>query len=134
MVLHNFITRENALDRDEDLPDDGGDNDSTWALFYNKNKAMRCPSCTRRGARHCVHLREYQRLTKERSDARHYRRKAPNRIRDALRDEFWARLDNPMFPVTLDAADRDYLDLVADLNAHASTMRERALAGDYIRN
>jgi hypothetical protein len=130
MVLHNFVTVENILAAiSEELPENHGeDGESSWATFYDANTPMLCPSCKRLAAKHCVHVREYNRLTKARQATRHYREKAPSKIRDELRDELWRSLDAP---VVLDPSDTGYLDMVAAHNEHARVMRERALTGKY---
>jgi hypothetical protein len=127
MVLHNFATKENNL-AGRDHADYCTDKDeASWETFYRLNKAMLCPSCKRRNARHCVHMQEHYRLTRHKQATGHYRSKAPHEMRDELRDELWSRLNTP---AVLQPGEAEYLDMVADMgHAHAREMRRRALSG-----
>ena len=129
MVLHNFATKENALAGRHHADYDATKDDSTWSAFYTANKCMLCPSCKRRSAKHCVHVHQYVRLTRDRQRTRYYKDKAPCAVRDDLRDELWEALNNP---AVLHAGDLEHLDMLAQIgNDHAAKMRERALTGKY---
>jgi hypothetical protein len=127
MILHNFATKENVLAGRHHADYATEKDDDTWSAFYTATKAILCPSCNRRSAKHCVHIRQFVRLTKNRARTRYYKDKAPCAVRDELRDELWRALDTP---ADLDAGDRDYIDMLVDMgHEHTRKMRERALTG-----
>ncbi len=86
--------------------------DNTWSAFYDANAPMLCPSCARRSAKHCVHVHEYLRLTRQKRRTRHYKNKTPCAVRDELRDELWDALTAPL---ALDTSDTAYIDMLVEM-------------------
>ena len=114
-ILHNVCTYY----RRDDMPV-CTEGEPDWARFFTKYASQNCPSCTRRGAAHCVHAAENRNRVKEQ---RHVRG-LPSMQRAAVCNDLWKL-------VTKDGARLTSDDLLTVQNhgvaaQHVTEMQRRA--------
>ena len=82
-ILHNVCTIDDH-DTYSDLEEMG--HDLMWQAHFKQFKAMMCPSCVRRQARHCVHITAHRtrRTLRLSGDAR--------AMRNTVRDMLWSHV------------------------------------------
>ena len=82
MVLHNLCTirKDDAVDFQ-----DGADEE--WLEFFDVYARMSCPSCTRRGALHCIHVQKWR----DSAESIPLSRNATER-REEIKQQMWAQL------------------------------------------
>ena len=87
-ILHNYCT---VCARDDDHEFFTHSSQVAWGKFLGKYQAELCPSCRRRGARHCVHQAMYRNGAATTAGAR----RAPSLVREGLCAELWEWVKGP---------------------------------------
>jgi len=88
-VLHNYCL---ACARDDDHVNFFSCNaEGSWKKFLDKYTAHLCPSCKRRGVKHCVHQAAYRNGNAQVAAAR----RAPSQVRDDLCQKLWEQVLGP---------------------------------------
>ena len=92
-ILHNYCIMC-ARDDDHAYLVESQGSSICWHKFLDKYTAHLCPTCKRRGVKHCVHQASYRNGGAQTATAR----RAPSLIREELCTELWKRVkgDDPM--------------------------------------
>lgn len=98
-ILHNLLTvehRREGIDGDEPSAFTG--TDEAWSLFFDTYQPERCPSCTRRNGRHCVHMAHFRNAGVGDDSAYEERRwqaarRAPSELREVIADRLLQYMD-----------------------------------------
>ena len=118
MILHNVCTFHR---QDDGLTLDEGSDDE-WRMFHETYDVHSCPSCTRRGVRHCPH--EWR----NRCTGAGAHSDNPTAKRDEIRDALWESLCAEG-PGREREGEGDH-EVVAAEGEHVAEMRRRAFTGE----
>lgn len=106
-IVHNFLVAH----RGGCEFDFGADSEGAWSKFFEKHKAMRCPTCVRAKNKHCPHQHGHRNGAAQQVAYRN----APSVLREAICDKLWEAVCED--DATRVATERDMLDAHAQRRA-----------------